>query len=108
MDLMLLMILGCVFGVVLACMAASKREKRRESEEREEREKREKTEKTEEREESKNKNESESERGIGLSALIVFIIIGYLIAALLLGGKDMMQGGTEETSQTESIDWMQS
>ena len=96
MDLMLLMILGCVFGIGLACMAASKKEKRRESEEREEREKRE-----------ENKNESESERGVGLSALIVFIIIGYLIAALLLGGKDMMQGGTEETSQTESIEWMQ-
>lgn len=102
MDLMLLMILGCVFGIGLACMAASKKEKRRESEEREEREKREKTEEREE-----NKNESESERGVGLSALIVFIIIGYLIAALLLGGKDMIQGGAEETSQTESTEWMQ-
>ena len=97
MDLMLLVILGCVFGVVLACAAASKREK--------EQERREKEQKKQERKEEQER--SERDGGIGLSALIVFIIIGYLIAAVLLGGKDMMQGGTEETSQMESTEWVQ-
>ncbi len=101
MDLMLLVILGCIFGIVLACMAASKRDKAAAAEEREE-----KKEKEKEREE---RETEERDRGIGLPALIVFIIIGYIIAALLLGGKDMMPGETEESSQTqtESVDWMQ-
>jgi len=101
MDLMLLVILGCVFGVVLACAAASKREKEQERREKE----REKEQKKQERKEEQER--SERDGGIGLSALIVFIIIGYLIAAVLLGGKDMMQGGTEETSQMESTEWVQ-
>lgn len=107
MDLMLLIVLGCVFGVVLACMAASKREKREERE-REEREKM-KREEREKKEKEREERETEEtrERGIGLPALIVFVIVGYLIAALLLGGKDMIQEGTEETSQIESTDWMQ-
>ncbi len=103
MDLMLLVILGCIFGIVLACMAASKRDKAAAAAEEEREEKKEKEKEREERE------TEERDRGIGLPALIVFIIIGYIIAALLLGGKDMMPGETEETSQTqtESVDWMQ-